>query len=61
VDQYNRQVRDFYIVKLVADDSGGITDQIVKTVPSVSQFWTFDPAEFMANPLFSKEYPPVSG
>jgi branched-chain amino acid transport system substrate-binding protein len=59
VDEYNRQVRDFYIVQLVADDSGAITDQLVTTEPQVSQFWTFDPAEFMANPLFSKQYPPA--
>jgi hypothetical protein len=31
----------------------------VTTEPQVSQFWTFDPAEFMANPLFSKQYPPA--
>lgn len=56
VDEYNRQVRDFYIVTL-ADEGGTITDQLVKTEPQVSQFWTFDPAEFMANPVFSREYP----
>lgn len=56
VDEYNRQIRDFYIVTLV-DDGGTITDQLVKTVPQVSQFWTFDPAAFLADPLFSREYP----
>jgi branched-chain amino acid transport system substrate-binding protein len=58
VDEYNRQVRDFYIVKLV-DEGGTITDQIIKTVPKVTQFWTFDQQEFLANPLFSREYPPA--
>jgi branched-chain amino acid transport system substrate-binding protein len=59
VDEFNRQVRDFYIVELVADDTGAITDQLVTTEPQVSQFWTFDPQEFMANPVFSKQYPPA--
>ena len=34
VDQYNRQVRDFYIVQLEADDSGAITDTLVTTEPT---------------------------
>ena len=56
VDEYNRQVRDFYIVELV-DDGGTITDSLVETVPEVTQFWTFDQQEFLANPLFSREFP----
>ena len=57
VDEYNRQVRDFYIVELV-DDGGTITDNLVETVEDVTQFWIFDQQEFQANPLFSREYPP---
>jgi len=56
VDEFNRQVRDFYIVELV-DDGGTITDSLVETVPEVSQFWTFDQDEFLANPLFSRDFP----
>jgi branched-chain amino acid transport system substrate-binding protein len=57
VDSYNRQVRDFYIVELV-DDGGTITDSLVETVPEVNQFWTFDEAAFLADPLFDRENPP---
>ena len=56
VDEFNRQVRDFYIVELV-DEGGTITDSLVETVPAVTQFWTFDQDEFLANPLFSRDYP----
>lgn len=56
VDEYNRQVRDFYIVELV-DDGGAITDRLVETVPEVTQFWSFDQLEFLGNPLFSREFP----
>lgn len=56
VDEYNRQIRDFYIVELV-DDGGTITDSLVETVPAVTQFWTFDQEEFLANPLFSRDFP----
>ena len=58
VDEFNRQVRDFYIVELV-DEGGTITDSLVETVPAVTQFWTFDQAEFMANELFSRDFPPA--
>jgi branched-chain amino acid transport system substrate-binding protein len=58
VDEFNRQVRDFYIVELV-DDGGTITDSLVETEPAVTQFWTFDQDEFMANPVFSREFPPA--
>ena len=57
VDAYNRQVRDFYIVELV-DDGGAITDSLVETVPEVNQFWTFEEAAFLADPLFDRENPP---
>ena len=57
VDEYNRQVRDFYIVELV-EEGGAITDALVETVPAVSQFWHYNQQEFQANPLFSREYPP---
>lgn len=56
VDGFNRAVRDFYIVELV-DDGGTITDSLVETIPQVSQFWTFDQEEFLANPLFSRDFP----
>jgi branched-chain amino acid transport system substrate-binding protein len=56
VDEYNRQVRDFYIVELV-QEGDTITDRLVETVPEVSQFWTFDEKEFLGNPLFSREFP----
>ncbi|HLF70482.1 MAG TPA: ABC transporter substrate-binding protein [Actinomycetota bacterium] len=58
VDEFNRQVRDFYIVELV-DEGGTITDSLVETVPEVTQFWTFDQQEFLADPLFSREDPPA--
>jgi branched-chain amino acid transport system substrate-binding protein len=58
VDEYNRQVRDFYIVELV-EEGGTITDRLVETVPEVTQFWTFDQQEFLANPLFSRSFPPA--
>jgi len=58
VDEFNNAIRNFYLVKLVKKD-GKIIDEPFHTFPEVSQFWTFDPEEFMAQPMFSREFPPV--
>jgi branched-chain amino acid transport system substrate-binding protein len=31
---------------------------IVKTYPKVSQFWTYDPKQFVEQPVFSRDFPP---
>jgi hypothetical protein len=28
------------------------------TYPAVSQFWTYDPAEFLKQPVYSRDFPP---
>jgi branched-chain amino acid transport system substrate-binding protein len=30
----------------------------IKTYPAVSQFWTYKPAEFLKQPVYSREFPP---
>jgi branched-chain amino acid transport system substrate-binding protein len=32
---------------------------VIKTYPNVSQFWTYDPKQFLANPVYSRDYPPA--
>jgi branched-chain amino acid transport system substrate-binding protein len=32
---------------------------VVKTYPGVSQFWTYDPKQYIANPSYSRDYPPA--
>ncbi len=59
VDDYNWGIRDFYVVELVKKD-GEIVDQVIDTIPEVGQFWGIDdPIAHLANPLFSREFPPV--
>ena len=29
------------------------------TYPDVSQFWTYDPGEFLSKPVYSRDYPPL--
>jgi branched-chain amino acid transport system substrate-binding protein len=31
---------------------------VVNTFPNVSQFWTYNPDEFLRNPVYGRDYPP---
>src|SRR5689334_4475812 len=57
LDEYGTPVLDIYIRK-VARVNGKLTNTIIKTYPQVSQFWTYDPAQFVTQPPFSRDYPP---
>jgi len=32
----------------------------VETFPDVSQFWTYDPKQFLAAPTYSRDIPPAA-
>ena len=34
-------------------------NKTVKTYPNVSQFWTYDEKKFLAQPVYSRDYPPL--
>jgi branched-chain amino acid transport system substrate-binding protein len=38
--------------------NGKLVNTILKTYPQVSQFWTYDAAEFVKQPPFSRDFPP---
>jgi branched-chain amino acid transport system substrate-binding protein len=38
---------------------GQLVNTIVKTYANVSQFWTYDEKAFLANPVYSRDYPPA--
>jgi branched-chain amino acid transport system substrate-binding protein len=38
---------------------GKLQNTVIHTFPSVFQFWTFKPEEFLKNPVvYSRDYPP---
>jgi len=57
LDEYATPILDIYIRK-VARREGKLTNTILKTYPQVSQFWTYDPATFITQPVFSRDFPP---
>ena len=38
---------------------GSLVNTTIKTYPKVSQFWTYPPAEFLKQPVYSRDYPPA--
>jgi branched-chain amino acid transport system substrate-binding protein len=57
LDEYGTPVLDIYI-RRVARVAGKLANTILKTYPQISQFWTYDPATFVTQPIFSREFPP---
>ena len=37
---------------------GRLQNTVINTFPNVSQFWTYNPDEFLRNPVYSRDYPP---
>jgi branched-chain amino acid transport system substrate-binding protein len=57
-DSYGNVVGDVYIRK-VERKEGRLVNVVTKTYTNVSQFWKYDPKAFLANPVYSKDWPPA--
>ena len=57
LDEYGTPILDIHI-RQVARVTGKLVNTILTTYPQVSQFWTYDPAKFVAQPVFSRDFPP---
>jgi branched-chain amino acid transport system substrate-binding protein len=56
-DDYGNVVINAYIceVKKIGDR---YVNSVIKTYPHVTQFWTYDPKWYLAQPVYSRDYPP---
>ena len=57
-DEYGNVIGNVYIRK-VERKGGRLVNTVIKTYPDVSQFWTYPPAEFLKQPVYSRDYPPA--
>ena len=57
-DHLGNVVGDIFIRKCESK-GGNLVNTTVKTYPSVSQFWTYDEKEFLAQPVYSRDAPPA--
>jgi branched-chain amino acid transport system substrate-binding protein len=57
-DPYGNVVGNIYIRKVEKKD-GRLVNSNIHTYPKVSQFWTYEPQEFLKHPVWSRDYPPM--
>src|SRR5918911_500560 len=57
-DQYGNVIGNVYIRK-VARKEGRLVNSVIHTYPNVSQFWHYNPEEFLKNPVYSRDFPPA--
>jgi branched-chain amino acid transport system substrate-binding protein len=58
LDKYGNPVQNAYIRK-VERVGGELQNTVIKTYPKVSQFWKYKPEEFLKQPVYSRDYPPL--
>ena len=58
IDEYGKPVLNIYIRKVERKD-GRLVNTIVETFPEVTQFWNYDPKQFLAAPVYSRDFPPA--
>jgi branched-chain amino acid transport system substrate-binding protein len=55
-DEFGNATGEVYIRKVTRTD-GRLVNSVIKDYPNVSQFWTYDKAEFLKNPVYSRDFP----
>ena len=58
LDDYGNPVMPIYIRK-VERRGGKLVNSVIHTYPNVSQFWKYPPQEFLASPVYSRDFPPA--
>jgi branched-chain amino acid transport system substrate-binding protein len=61
-DHFGNVIGDFYIRKLGKEGAKyglKLWNKTIKTYHDVSQFWTYDEKKFLAQPVYSRDYPPL--
>jgi len=62
-DHLNNVIGTIYIRRLVKDGAKyglKLWNKTIKTYENVSQFWTWSEQEFLAHPVYSRDYPPLA-
>jgi len=57
-DHFGNVVGNIFIRRCEKKD-GKLVNTTIKTYPNVSQFWTYDETWFLAQPVYSRDYPPL--
>jgi branched-chain amino acid transport system substrate-binding protein len=56
LDSYGNPIYDVFIREVKARADGKLWNVPIETYPNVSQFWTYDPATYLKQPTYSREF-----
>jgi len=56
LDDYGNPIYDVFIRKVVKNADGKYWNVPIETYPNVSQFWTYDPKEYLKQPPYSRTF-----
>ena len=57
-DDHGNVIGNIYI-RRIEKQNGKLVNKTIKTYENVSQFWTYDEKRFLAQPVYSRDYPPL--
>jgi branched-chain amino acid transport system substrate-binding protein len=57
LDAYGNMIQNIYIRKVERKD-GELQNTVIHTFPAVSQFWKWNPEEYLKQPAYTRDYPP---
>jgi len=58
LDAYLNPIQNIYI-RRVERVGGELQNTVIYTYPNVSQFWKYKPEEYLKQPLYTRDYPPL--
>ncbi len=57
LDPFGNPIQNIYVRKVERKD-GELQNTVIYTYPTVSQFWKWNPEEYMKQPPYTRDYPP---
>jgi branched-chain amino acid transport system substrate-binding protein len=58
LDAYGNPIQNVYFRKVERNRDGELQNTVIVTIPAVSQFWKYNPEEFLRQPVYSRDVPP---
>jgi len=57
LDGYGNPIQNVYFRKVERNRDGELQNTVILTIPAVSQFWKYNPEEFLRQPVYSRDVP----
>ena len=58
LDAYGNPIENIYVRK-IQRVGGELQNTVIFTYPNVSQYWKYKPEEYLKQPIYSRDYPPL--